>query len=125
MRSTRMIDVIALSALIFCQMPPVAQAEMQPGRAVSKLGRGIINIFTGWVEVPKRVIETSHDSGAAAGWTWGLLRGVGHGFIRTAAGFYELVTFPFPAPPDYEPVIQPEFVFLQETASAPANQHYR
>jgi putative exosortase-associated protein (TIGR04073 family) len=68
------------------------------------------------VEIPKRIQETSQDSGAAAGFTWGLLRGLGHGFIRTAAGGYELITFPFPAPPGYVSVIDPEYVFSVETS---------
>jgi putative exosortase-associated protein (TIGR04073 family) len=92
-----------------------ASAEgMDAGKAVTKLTRGCINLVTGWVEIPKRIHETSVTSGTMSGFTWGLLRGIGHGFIRTAAGAYELVTFPFPAPPDYEPVIQPEYVFADE-----------
>ena len=79
--------------------------------AGDKAMRGVCNTLTGWVEIPKRINETWQASGAGAGFTWGLLRGLGHGFIRTAAGLYELVTFPFPAPPGYEPVLQPEYVF--------------
>jgi len=95
-----------------------ASAEsMDAGKAFTKFTRGFINIVTGWVEIPKRVQETSYNSGAAAGYTWGLLRGLGHGFIRTAAGVYELITFPFPAPPGYVPVIQPEYVFTDETST--------
>ena len=95
-----------------------ASAEpMDAGKAFTKFTRGFINIVTGWVEIPKRVQETSYTSGAAAGYTWGILRGFGHGFIRTAAGVYELLTFPFPAPPGYEPVIQPEYVFTDEKSA--------
>lgn len=97
---------------------PAAAEPMEAGKAFTKLTRGFVNIITGWVEVPKRIQETTQASGAAAGFTWGLLRGIGHGFIRTAAGAYEFFTFPFPAPPGYEPVIQPEYVFTdtsQET----------
>ncbi len=75
----------------------------------------MINLVTGWLDIPKRVHETTVESGVMSGFTWGLLRGLGHGFIRTAAGGYELVTFPFPAPPGYEPVIQPEYVFADES----------
>ncbi len=94
--------------------PSIAHAEgMDAGKAVTKLTRGFINTITGWVEIPKRVNETTQASGAAAGFTWGLLRGLGYGFVRTAAGLYEFFTFPFPAPPDYIPVINPEYVFLE------------
>jgi len=87
---------------------------MDAGKGFAKLTRGTINTVTGWVEVPKRIHETSQSSGNAAGFTWGLLRGLGYGFIRTAAGLYEFFTFPFPAPPNYESVIQPEYVFSAE-----------
>jgi putative exosortase-associated protein (TIGR04073 family) len=90
---------------------------MDAGKAFTKLTRGGVNLLTGWVELPKRIQETSQSSGSAAGFTWGLLRGLGHGFIRTAAGLYELVTFPFPAPPDYQSIIQPEYVFSVETST--------
>ena len=93
---------------------PAHAESMEAGKAMTKLTRGLINIVTGWVEIPKRVQETSYESGAAAGYTWGILRGIGHAFIRTAAGAYELVTFPFPAPPGYQPVIQPEYIFTEE-----------
>ena len=82
--------------------------------AGSKLLRGLTNVVTGWVEIPKRVNETTNQSGALSGFTWGLARGVGYGFIRTAGGVYEVVTFPFPAPPDYRPVMQPPYVFSRE-----------
>ena len=95
---------------------PASAEPMDAGKAFTKLTRGFVNIVTGWVEVPKRIHETSQESGAAAGFTWGLLRGLGHGFIRTSAGFYEFFTFPFPAPPGYESVIQPEYVFTSESS---------
>ena len=104
----------ALGMLAGAGLP--SAGPMDATKAFMKLTRGCINIVTGWVEIPKRVSETSQISGSAAGFTWGVLRGIGHGFIRTAAGFYELFTFPFPAPPDYVPVIQPEYVFSVETA---------
>ncbi len=116
-RRLAIVSTLFLSA--FLTIPPLASADpMDAGKAVSKLGRGAINTFTGWVEIPKRISETSESSGTAAGLTWGLLRGIGYGFIRTAAGLYEVMTFPFPAPPSYEPVIQPEYVFSQDSTSS-------
>ena len=113
MEQVRLMAVAAVfSATVMLVGATQAAAEsMESGKALTKLGRGGVNILTGWVEIPKRIQETATTSGTAAGFTWGLLRGIGHGFIRTAAGVYELVTFPFPAPPDYRSVIQPEYVF--------------
>ena len=92
-----------------------------PWRKVfAKLARGFINTVTGWVEIPKRADETSNASGVGAGLTFGLLRGVGRGFVRTVGGIYEVATFLFPAPPDYEPIIRPRYVFTcEETDSRP------
>jgi putative exosortase-associated protein (TIGR04073 family) len=110
--------IAGVTMLIIVLGGATASAEpMDAGKAFTKFTRGFINIVTGWVEIPKRVQETSYTSGAAAGYTWGILRGFGHGFIRTAAGLYELLTFPFPAPPGYEPVIQPEYVFTDEKSA--------
>ena len=108
-----------LALMVLVTGSRLACAEpMEAGKAFTKFARGAVNIGTGWVEIPKRIHETSQSSGAAAGFTWGLLRGLGHGFIRTAAGFYELFTFPFPAPPGYASVIQPEYVFTDQTSES-------
>ena len=82
--------------------------------AFVKLIRGITNTLTGWVEIPKRMHETTRTSGAMAGFTYGLLRGIGYGFVRTLGGAYEVVTFPFPAPPGYQPVMRPAYIFTCE-----------
>lgn len=86
-------------------------ARFSAGGAFGKLARGFTNLVTGWVEIPKRIQETTGTSGAFAGWTWGIIRGIGYGFVRTAGGAYETVTFPFPAPSEYQPIIRPTFVF--------------
>lgn len=98
--------------------PVTAAAPMDMGKAFTKLTRGAVNVLTGWVEIPKRILETSQASGPATGFTWGTLRGFGYGFVRTAGGVYEVVTFPFPAPSDYAPVIDPEYVFTNEFAAS-------
>ncbi len=101
-----------LVGLLFLSPTPALFAEpMDGGKGFAKLTRGATNTVTGWVEIPKRIQETSQTSGALAGFTWGLMRGLGYGFTRTVAGLYEVLSFPFPAPPGYESVIQPEYVF--------------
>ena len=78
-----------------------------------KLGRGVANILTGWVELPKNIYETSVEENVLSGLTMGLAKGVGMTIVRTGAGVYETVTFPFPIPEDYEPVLEPEYVFSE------------
>ena len=104
-----------LAGLFVLVTTGVADAESMDGaKAFKKLTRGAANTITGWVEIPKRIQETMQRSGAASGFTWGLLRGFGYGFIRTVAGLYEVVTFPFPAPPGYVSVIEPEYIFTTQ-----------
>ena len=79
-----------------------------------KLGRGLANILTGWVELPKNIYDVSVEDNPLAGLTIGLAKGIGMTIVRTGAGIYEVVTFPFPIPEDYGPVLEPEFVFSEE-----------
>ena len=76
-----------------------------------KLGRGVVNILTGIVEIPKKVYLVSKQENALMGMTWGLLNGTAVGLLRTVTGVYEMLTFPIPVPAEYEPMIHPEFVF--------------
>ena len=79
--------------------------------AFTKLGRGVANTLTGWVELPKNVYDTSVEDNAFSGMTLGLAKGAGMTLVRTASGIFELATFPFPLPEDYKPILEPEYVF--------------
>ena len=77
----------------------------------TKLGRGLANTLTGWVELPKNIYKTSVDENAFAGMTLGLAKGAGMTIVRTGAGIFEIVTFPFPLPENYKAILEPEYVF--------------
>lgn len=77
----------------------------------TKLGRGAANALTGWVELPKNVYSTSVENNPFAGLTLGLAKGFGMAIVRTGAGLYEILTFPFPLPEHYKPILEPEYVF--------------
>ena len=99
------IVVIALMMIVSIATTCYAQ---DPGK---KLMRGLANVLTGWVELPKNIYETSVEDNVFAGLTIGLAKGVGMTIVRTGAGVYETITFPFPIPEDYAPVLEPEYVF--------------
>lgn len=77
----------------------------------TKLGRGIANTLTGWVELPKNVYSTSKEENPFTGATLGLAKGVGMTLVRMGAGIFEVVTFPFPIPENYKAILEPEYVF--------------
>ena len=91
--------VLALSPACYAQDP------------FTKLGRGVANTLTGWVELPKNIYSTSVEDNALAGITLGLAKGLGMGLVRTGAGIFEVLTFPFPLPENYKPILEPEYVF--------------
>ena len=74
-----------------------------------KAGRGISNILLGWTELifqPLYMYEEGNRTPIAI--TGGIVKGIYFTVMRTGAGVYELVTFPFPLPPGYKPFILPE-----------------
>ena|SRR3989338_3191309 len=91
--------MVTVAAVCFAQDP------------FTKLGRGVANTLTGWVELPKNVYKTSVEDNALAGITLGLAKGAGMTIVRTGAGIYEIATFPFPLPENYKPILEPEYVF--------------
>jgi len=100
--------IIILVAILTIVNIATASYASDPAK---KLGRGVANILTGWVELPKNIYDTSVEDNPLSGLTIGLAKGVGMTIVRTGAGVYETVTFPFPIPEGYAPVLEPEFVF--------------
>jgi len=49
-----------------------------------KLYRGVANIVTGWVELPKNIYDTSVEDNPLSGITIGLAKGVGMTIVRLA-----------------------------------------
>ena len=72
-----------------------------------KLTQGLFNTATGFIEIPKNVVNISHDENIFVGLTWGVLRGVAHTVGRTVVGVAELITAPIPT----DPYITPPYVW--------------
>lgn len=105
---TMTILVLVVVGLLTVSAPTYAQD------AFKKLGRGVVNTFTGWLEIPKGIVDESKANNVFTGLTVGTIKGLGLGLVRTGAGIYEAVTFPFPIPEGYEPIVKPEFVYSTE-----------
>lgn len=77
-----------------------------------KLKRGAINMVTSPVEVARDIHVTTTEKNLLVGWTVGLVKGLGEGFVRFAAGVIDLFTFPFNFPESRKgPLLDPEYVW--------------
>lgn len=104
--------VAVIVCLVLSSDTAFASIENGP---IRKLGRGVTNITTGWLELGAQVFRTTEMDGSLAGATIGLGRGIVWGVGRTLVGAIELVTFPIPNPiTGYGPVIKPEFVKFRD-----------
>jgi len=76
-----------------------------------KLGRGINNAteFMTLGEIRRSVEQSSVAGNSSQAYTTGIFHGFDLSMARTAAGVYEIATFPFPnhSPHDYSPVYFP------------------
>lgn len=101
------------STVVQAQITSAAEIEQENSdinKMFHKLGRGIVNVFTGWLEIPKQTAQEWRRTDPFTGTVLGVVKGVVWGVARTFAGFYEVISFPFPVPSNYEPVMEPEFV---------------
>lgn len=107
---------LAVLAAASLALPSAASAEdiyrerSDFGKMLHKLGRGVVNVVTCWVEIPRHIASEWERTDPATGLFVGTIKGVGWTFARGITGVYEAVTFPIPVPADYEAMIQPEFV---------------
>ncbi len=80
----------------------------------TKLSRGIINVASSPLEIPKKAyIESSRSDDwieTLARLQAGAIIGVGRGVIRAGAGLFDVLTFPFDIN-EYQPILEPEYVF--------------
>lgn len=80
-------------------------AAHQPGAwaqdPVHKLGRGVVNMLTCWIEIPKQVHLGSQEENPITGLVWGVVKGAGLTVLRVGVGLYEAATFPIPYPKEF------------------------
>ncbi len=68
---------------------------------IHKMGRGVVNVLTGWVELPKQIGMGFSQEHPFTGAGSGFLEGVKLLAVRMGMGLYETVTFPVAYPKDY------------------------
>lgn len=88
----------------------LTRSKSEAASMMHKLGRGIVNVLTGWIEIPKNIAVEWKKTEPFTGFVMGTVQGVGWGVGRTATGLYDIVTFPLPIPEGYKPLMEPEFI---------------
>ena len=110
-----------LLAVLVASLVADAPAHADESHALSdrisgKLIRGVVNLSTGWIEVPRQIYEV----GTHEGWVRGMLRGpfdgIGMFFARTVAGAVETATFAVPLP-TYKPLLMPAYAWESDGPS--------
>jgi len=106
--------LLSLLLLMVFATPSFAIEGQQPEAIAEKMAfklvRGVANVATAIVEVPKQSYLTVRDRGGV-GYVVGPLKGVGMAFYRLFAGVTETVFFAVPQPGYYDSMIQPEYVW--------------
>lgn len=110
---------VPLFVIIFLSAPSFA-VEQKPDvvvdKMVVKLVRGVTNVGTSVLELPKQTYRSIRDRGPT-GIAIGPLKGVVMTFYRALMGTGEAVFFMVPAPGYYDPMMDPEYVW-QDWGSA-------
>ena len=76
-----------------------------------KFFRGLLNVSTGWGEIPRQIVLTSISDNLPKSLTVGVLKGMLMTMIRTGAGVYDTATFISAAPGYYDPLLDPPYVW--------------
>lgn len=102
--------------LLFLAASPLPAAEQKPEAIAEKMAfklvRGVTNVVTSPVEIPKQTVMTLRRHGAV-GIIVGPVKGLGMMLYRGVMGITETVLFPVPQPGYYEPMVDPEFVWQE------------
>jgi putative exosortase-associated protein (TIGR04073 family) len=77
--------------------------------APDKFLRGLAGMTTGILELPGNMVRETRERGAATGLPLGFAKGLGMIIPRTLVGVWEFVSAPFPVPPGYAPILEPEY----------------
>jgi putative exosortase-associated protein (TIGR04073 family) len=104
------LTLLCLAGSAFAQSGDIYRQQSDANKMFHKLGRGVVNVLTCWVEVPRNIAIEWEKTDPATGLVLGTVKGAAWGFSRLATGVFEVFTFPLPVPEAYQPLMEPEFV---------------
>jgi putative exosortase-associated protein (TIGR04073 family) len=98
-------------------------SESVPARSSRKFARGFVNTIFFWAEIPKEVNRDWQNVDPLTGVFTGTGKGLYKGAQRFGTGIYEMVTFPYDSPANYQPIVYPETV-LEDGYDWGAEEYY-
>jgi len=116
----RYLLVFGVIAFVLIGLVPASLAAED--NAFTKFGRGMANIAISPGELYTQPLLLSKNNDVATAFFGGLLKGTGMFIAREAVGIYEVVTFPFPMPKGYHPLIEPATTFTDWDTRKPQDQ---
>lgn len=102
----RLTPALIVAVLLF-SLAYNAEASTYPARLGAKLGNGVANVATGFIEIPRTIRVANREDGPAYAATAGLMTGIVHMIGRTLCGAYDLATFVIPT----RPIVNPDYVW--------------
>ena len=105
-----LLSLLLLMLLATASFAMEEQPEAITEKMAFKLVRGVANVGTSLVEIPKQSYLMVRDRGNV-GYLVGPLKGMGMAFYRLFVGVTETVFFAVPQPGYYDSMIDPEFVW--------------
>ena len=99
--------VVVVCCLSLAIVPAVYAGGSGGGEATgwTKLFNGLHNTLTGWTELPRQVYNVTKEEDLTQGLTYGIIRGIGYGIVRTVSGIMDAALF-F-VPPYDKPLMEP------------------
>jgi putative exosortase-associated protein (TIGR04073 family) len=96
-----------------------AQEGYLKSRPMQKLKRGVVNVVTAPLEIPKQVKLHWDDSGTnpiekTAYLFGGLIKGAAYTVGRVGSGLWDIVTLNLDIPGNNEPLVKPDYVWSDE-----------
>lgn len=90
-----------LGVLVGVALLSLGPREASAQDPIHKMGRGLGNVLTCWIEIPKNFHLGMQEANPVLGAGGGLIKGTGMAITRFALGAYEAVSFLIPYPKQY------------------------
>lgn len=104
---TLSVGIVAAFLLVFSSTSFADEPKTYGAQIGLKTASGFANIATGWLEVPKNIINTTNDTNIIWGIGGGTFKGVVVMVGRMGTGVADLVTFLIPT----KPIARPNFIW--------------